>query len=452
MKNIFLYFVAFLLVGTTSLLAKSISLTCEISGCDPADELFLYQFEGFGFTKLHTAKKNKEGNYTFKLEESSSKFYYLGKTPSKLLPIILGTEDQVKVVGTCNDFSQVSIKESKLNSRYSQLKIEIGQLKARSGKLNQRYQRAGSPEAKELAASNLEDFDNDQLTLLESFGDQYPLLTEIAALNTYLSFLHNQEGYYDEIDYFAGEYFRFVDFSNELHNNNPWVYESVREYTRTLGTANLDKALHQSYLDDMLNKFPTNAAAYQMALSGAVEAMSANRHPNYKLYGNKLIKKYEKTHPETISAIKKKINTTISLTVGSVAPDFAQLTPEGDSLSLSDLRGKVVLVDFWASWCGPCRRENPHVKKIYEKYKDKGFDVLGVSLDKTQRAWVGAIEKDGLPWKHVSDLKGWKNEVAQMYSVKSIPHTILLDQEGKIVASKLRGPQLEMELAKIFGE
>ena len=452
MKNLILCFFAFLLIGTSSLFAKSISLNCEISGCDPADELFLYQFEGFGFTKLHTAKKNKEGNYTFELPESNSQFYYLGKAPSKLLPIILGKEDKVKVVGTCNDFSRVSIEESKLNARYSQLKIEIGQLKARSGQLIQKYQRARTTEDKELVASNLKDLDKDKLTLLESFGDQYPFLTEITALNTYLSFLHNQEGHYSEIDYFANEFFRFVDFTNELHNNNPWVYESVREYTRTLGTANLDKALHQSYLDDLLDNFPANTAAYQMALSGAVEAMSTTQHPNYALYGKKLIEKYEKTHPETIAKVKKKINSAGAFIVGGVAPDFAQLTPEGDSLSLSDLRGKVVLVDFWASWCGPCRRENPHVKKIYEKYKDKGFDVLGVSLDKTEKAWVTAIEKDGLPWKHVSDLKGWKNEVAQLYSVKSIPHTILLDQEGKIVASKLRGPQLEQELAKIFGE
>ena len=141
MKNLILCFFAFLLIGTPPLFAQSISLTCEISGCDPTDELFLYQFEGFGFTKLHTAKKNKEGNYTFEIPESNSRFYYLGKALTKLLPIILGTEDKVKVVGTCNDFSRVSIEESKLNSRYNQLKIEIGQLKARSGQLIQKYQR-----------------------------------------------------------------------------------------------------------------------------------------------------------------------------------------------------------------------------------------------------------------------------------------------------------------------
>ena len=119
-------------------------------------------------------------------------------------------------------------------------------------------------------------------------------------------------------------------------------------------------------------------------------------------------------------------------------------------MSLSDLRGKIVLVDFWASWCGPCRRENPNVVRMYNKYKDKGFDILGVSLDKTQDRWLQAIEQDGLEWHHVSDLKGWSNEVAQAYGVRSIPHTILLDQEGRIIARNLRGQALEEKLEELF--
>jgi len=127
-------------------------------------------------------------------------------------------------------------------------------------------------------------------------------------------------------------------------------------------------------------------------------------------------------------------------------------TPEGEDLSLSDLRGKVVLIDFWASWCGPCRKENPHVVKLYKKYKDQGFEILSVSLDKDKNRWIQAIEKDGMNWKHVSDLKGWKNQAAQTYSVKSIPHTVLLDAEGKIIARNLRSKALDRELEKVFKE
>ena len=111
--------------------------------------------------------------------------------------------------------------------------------------------------------------------------------------------------------------------------------------------------------------------------------------------------------------------------VGSEAPDFSQASPEGKQIALSDLRGKVVLIDFWASWCRPCRMENPNVKKVYDRFHNKGFEILGVSLDKDKSAWTGAIKQDGLPWKHVSDLAFWNNAVAQQYGVSSIPYTCL---------------------------
>lgn len=136
--------------------------------------------------------------------------------------------------------------------------------------------------------------------------------------------------------------------------------------------------------------------------------------------------------------------------VGSEAPGFSQASPEGKQIALSDLRGKVVLIDFWASWCRPCRMENPNVKKVYDRFHNKGFEILGVSLDKDKSAWTGAIKQDGLPWKHVSDLAFWNNAVAQQYGVSSIPYTVLVDRDGKVLAKNLRGPALEAKLAEIF--
>ena len=135
---------------------------------------------------------------------------------------------------------------------------------------------------------------------------------------------------------------------------------------------------------------------------------------------------------------------------GAIAPEIKLKTPEGDSLALSSLRGKVVLIDFWASWCGPCRKENPHVKAIYEKYKDKGFEIYGVSLDSKEASWKAAIQKDGLTWKHVSDLGGWKSSAAKLYQVRSIPATFLLDKEGRIVKSGFRSHQLESLLIPLL--
>ncbi|PSL34976.1 TlpA disulfide reductase family protein [Chitinophaga ginsengisoli] len=137
---------------------------------------------------------------------------------------------------------------------------------------------------------------------------------------------------------------------------------------------------------------------------------------------------------------------------GAPAPDFTQTDVNGKPVKLSDFKGKYVLLDFWASWCGPCRRENPNVVKAYNTYKDKGFTVLGVSLDKPgdREKWLEAIEKDGLPWTQVSDLKAWENEAAKLYEVNAIPMNFLIDPDGRIVAKYLRGEALETTLKKLL--
>ena len=141
-----------------------------------------------------------------------------------------------------------------------------------------------------------------------------------------------------------------------------------------------------------------------------------------------------------------------NVNIGSPAPDIWMDKPDGTDMKLSDLQGQYVLIDFWASWCGPCRRENPNVVRLYRKYKDKGFTIFSVSLDDNAKNWQAAIESDELEWPHhVSDLLKWNSVVVQLYKFDGIPHTVLVDKKGTIIGKNLRGQELENKLKELFG-
>lgn len=248
-----------------------------------------------------------------------------------------------------------------------------------------------------------------------------------------------------------------------------------------LQRSNFQQQQNQGAAMDVLQKLATAADATQQKLEDEMKKRAANaKDPLLALYYTSFLRmdKYPNENKLVVDRLQKEVPTSSytqemvaqystieqqikaqelakksegATAIGAIAPDLAFTSPDGKILKLSDLRGKVVLLDFWASWCRPCRMENPNVVAAYNKFKDKGFTIYSVSLDQDAGRWKDAIQQDGLAWpNHVSDLKGWQSEPAHIYGVQGIPAQFLLDKDGKIVAKNLRGEQLEQALAGLL--
>lgn len=439
-----------LLCAHTALPAqKTLTVNLRFQNCTAAPKIFT--FDGAGFAEFQTGV-GENGTYVFTLPAAAPRFYYVGADMGNHTPVILGSEPNVQLVGDCANLRAVTVVNSPLNDQYIALRNEFGRLNNLAQQANLAYRGAmNNPAALPGAKAELAEVDNIRQRLLDSLRTANPFLAQIAALNTYLSFPNHGEGRYpNELMYFVAEYFRFVDWTQPALNQLPWVFESYKAYTTTLLGVNLPNAQLKTFLEQSMAPIAAGSGAHKLALSGVLAALRAKNNPNFVPFAEVFIKQFGASDPASVASLQQEVRDLNGFVEGGEAPDFAQATPDGDMLSLHSLRGKVVLIDFWASWCGPCRAENPNVVRMYNEYRERGFEILGVSLDRARDRWLQAIEQDGLTWLHVSDLKGWQNEVAQRFSVSSIPHTILLDAEGRIIARGLRGAALEAKLAEIF--
>lgn len=211
-----------------------------------------------------------------------------------------------------------------------------------------------------------------------------------------------------------------IDYQAMIDNNKVYTKNFVKEHSNSIVSAYITLYQLANQLDGAELESITSKFAPEISKS------------EYVVKLNELVQEQKKT------------------AIGAVAPDFTMNDADGKPIQLSSLKGKIVLVDFWASWCGPCRQENPNVVKIYQQYHSKGFEILGVSLDKTKEDWLKAIKDDNLTWLHVSDLQYWQNAAARLYGVNAIPQSFLLDKDGKIIGKGLRGEELAKKLSELF--
>lgn len=207
------------------------------------------------------------------------------------------------------------------------------------------------------------------------------------------------------------------------------------------------ETIMNSYHKKLAEKISKNTTMYASLVW--IQGLDPEKYTGlYKSLDEGLIKKYPTD--KMVRSMHDLISKELATMVGQQAPEIKMATPEGGELALSSFKGKIVLIDFWASWCGPCRKDMPSVVKLYDQYKSKGLEIFGVSLDQDKARWIEAIEKDKITWPQVSDLQYWNSEAAKLYAVQGIPYTVLLDKEGKILAKGLRGPELEKAIENVM--
>jgi len=442
---------------------KKIILQVELSdSICTIDTLRLFAWTGIQVEPFAMALpvKAKNGSYSFLFDLKNVPLgnYYLGRLVNNQMtdmrPLILGPEENVSLRGTCSDFKSVTFNQSKLNLAFDKM---VDSIKNHSSQLytylTEYQQNNGNATELERIKKMLSDVDFRRKDLLNKLKAEFPELASIAAVYCYQSFQNYAKENQNEGQYIGESYFQFANVADTNYYRNAYFYEAVKGFASNLCQTGLAMEQVELYLNDLLTKVGIQNPQYKSALLAmSFGVMSANKKLFVK-FSEKYLQKYQGNNTMLDNFLQQQLAQFKSSTeIGDQAPNFEAATPDGKSMSLNALRGKVLLVDFWASWCGPCRIENPNVVAVYNKYKAKGFDVLGVSLDNDKQRWLEAIAKDGLTWNHISDLKGWSSVPAQLYKVTGIPFTLLLDRNGVIIAKNLRGPALEEKLREIFGE
>jgi thiol-disulfide isomerase/thioredoxin len=419
-------------------LSASVSINGQLEEANSFKKVYLFQFFGTTLLKVDSTDLTS-GSFSFDYKNDLPRgFYKIGPSQDKAVTVIAGRESFTLGFSMNNPESTLKTENSVENRVFQEFKkFNQDVLKLRSN-INQQYNKAkekGDQEGIEVAAQRMDSLNEAQNFFLANIEISYP---ESFVSKVAVSFIENPQA----------TKFNFFDnipvSDEELSRSDVIVFRISTYFTRMISPT-LEE--WENAAKFVLSIFPEGSKNRECAYMAVFQLFNAYA----KEYSRPYAKMYLKEYPESI--IAKQINAGLPLgppDMGDLAPDIRLSDQDGKLNPLSGVKGELIMIDFWASWCGPCRKENPHVVKLYNRFKDKGFNIYEVSLDTDKVRWLKAIKDDQLEWEHVSDLKGWKSEGASIYQVKSIPATYLIDGKGEIVAKGLRGARLEKFVEEWF--
>ena len=439
-KNSLFYLLLFLSSTTMATGIKG-----NIKNASAKKAVYLYEYFGELVLLKDSAELSKNGNFQFDKKNTYQKgLYRIGFSKDSSTVLVLSDESMEITSALPNFQKNIVITNSEENVLYKELASITNNFAIQVDKLQKQFEQLAS-----LAETNQEEYNSKVNTLRLRYDSLNKARNkEYIALNSKKPSSFSSKialSYITTDTTTAKNFFSKNDYSDIEMTRGDMLSNKIKTYFQ-LYVQPQEQAL-ASAANDLLLKMPFGTPNREVAFITMLSLFN-----QFQLAINKQLKtQYKSEYPK--SAYSKDFLSTLrqdAPDIGDIAPNIVMADTLGKTVSLESFRGKVVLIDFWASWCGPCRMENPNVVRAFNKYKAKGFTVLSVSLDNNKEKWMGAIKKDNLTWTHVSELKGWETSASRMYQVTGIPATFLIDKDGKIVARNLRGPALEDMLEKLL--
>lgn len=435
-------FALFLLTFAVS--AKSISIKGKLTKAG-SSTIYLYKYLG-NVISVFDSTQCKEGVFEFKYTDViPTGFYKVGFDQATAITIIAGYENIV-ITGNPNVERSIVIAGSKENEEYELYRKVNKTQNAQNAALNKTAQDL------QKQPGMTEELFNQYIEVLKSKSDSLNKAYNVEMLRIAAAYPGLFMTKVVEMFMFDGKtaetFFLPEEFTDKRYAAGDMLVSKVQNYFQYFVQQDLNA--WKSAAEKILITCPAGSDNKQVVYATLIPLFSQNDLEYTKGLCNRFISEY----PSSSEAKQLKANLPKGASsIGEEVPEITLADVNGKVISLSSLKGKVVLIDFWASWCGPCRGENPNVVAAYNQYKDKGFTVFSVSLDSNKDQWLAAIAKDGLAWpSHVSDLKGWQSDAAKLYNVKGIPATFLIDQNGKLIATNLRGEELKAKLAELLNK